>query len=128
MKASPEKRDVEELEFITDCIQKVLEWTATGRTALNDEVLGEAIDSRMRKLAESTQRLSTSLKASEPNIPWEQISAFRNVMTHDYHAINRDRLWGVIKRDLPDLREAIRRMLSKAQSKIQTPSNRKRQV
>ncbi len=125
MKASPEERDVEELEFIAESIQKVLKWTATGRTALNDEILGEAIDSRMRKLAESTQRLSTSLKESEPDIAWHQISAFRNVMTHDYHEINRDILWGAIIRDLPNLRDAIGRMLLKTKSKTHLSKNQK---
>lgn len=125
MKASPEERDVIELEFIEESIQRVLKWTATGRTALNDEILGEAIDSRMRKLAESTQRLSTSLKESESDIAWSQLSAFRNVMTHDYHEINRDRVWEVIEQDLPDLREAIGRMLLKAKSKTLLTKNQK---
>ena len=120
MKASATERDIKELEFIADSIRRVRTWCASGRESLNDEVLGEAIDSRMRKIAESTQRLSTSLQAREPNIPWDQISGFRNVMTHDYHGIDYDRLWNVIEHDLPTLSEAVERMLVHAKAKLQT--------
>ena len=118
MKASADERDVKELEFIADSIQRITKWCTPGRESLDDEVLGEAIDSRMRKLAESTQRLSTSLKESEPDIPWDQISGFRNVMTHDYHQIDADRLWSAIEQGLPALDEAVARMLSRAKAKI----------
>ncbi|MCY4096390.1 MAG: DUF86 domain-containing protein [Gammaproteobacteria bacterium] len=124
MKASAEERDIKELEFIADSIRRVRTWGATGRESLNDEVLGEAIDSRMRKIAESTQRLSASLTSSEPNIPWVQISGFRNVMTHDYHEIDRDRLWKVIAQDLPALGEAVERMLVRTKDKLQTTTRK----
>ena len=124
MKASAEERDVKELEFIADSIQRIQKWCAAGRKSLNDEVLGEAIDSRMRKLAESTQRLSRSVKESESDIPWEQISGFRNVMTHDYHEIDADRLWSAIEQGLPALDEAVQRMLSRVNAKIQTTTRK----
>ena len=111
MKATDTERDVKELEYIVDSIQLVRNWCAHGRESLSDDVVAEAVESRLRKIAESTQRLSTSCKASESDIPWDQISGFRNVMTHDYHEIDRDRLWNVVEYSLRMLEEAAERML-----------------
>ena len=40
-------------------------------------------------------------------------------MTHDYHKIDRDRLWNVIERDLPVLGAAVERMLVRARANSQ---------
>lgn len=58
MRASTDERDLSELEFILESIEFVQKWTERGKPAIADEITGEAIENRMRKLAESTQRLS----------------------------------------------------------------------
>lgn len=68
MRASTDERDLSELEFILESIELVQKWTERGKPAIADEITGEAIENRMRKLAQSTQRLSTHLKDGEPEV------------------------------------------------------------
>jgi len=83
--------------------------TGQGREALTaDEDLCDATLYRLQTLAESTQRLSPELKASHPEIPWEDIAGFRNRVVHGYLAVSLDIVWDVVKRDLPALSRMAR--------------------
>ena len=100
---------------------------------MDDEVWWEAIESRMRKVADSTQLLSRTLKESEPHIPWKRIAGFRNALTHEYHGkIDNDKVWVTIENHLPPLAEAAERMkvrtqaVLSGQSQGQGPLDRRR--
>ncbi len=66
----------------------------------------------LQTLAESTQRLSEVAKARQPKIEWHRIAAFRNVLVHDYLGVDLDRIWEIVGRDIPELKEAISQMLA----------------
>lgn len=70
----------------------------------------------LQTLAESAQRLSNELREAHPEVPWESIFGFRNVLVHDYLGIRLERIWEIIERDLPAFRttlEAIRTKIEK---------------
>ena len=58
-------------------------------------------------LSESTRRLSEKTKAKHPEIEWQRIAAFRNVLAHDYLGVDLDRIWEIIQRDVPKLKQAV---------------------
>lgn len=47
------------------------------------------------------------LRAENPDIPWSDIIGMRNVLIHHYFGIDRDAVWNVVERDLPDLKSQI---------------------
>ena len=53
---------------------------------------------------------SDAIKASEPKVPWRAIAGFRNILVHDYLAIDVDAVWLVVDQELPRLRAALQRM------------------
>lgn len=70
-----------------------------------------AIVRELQTMAESTQRLSKSLKLSAAEIPWHSLSGFRNVLVHDYLGIEPDEIYAVIKSDLPKLKKRVIKMI-----------------
>ena len=44
-------------------------------------------------------------------IHWFKIAGFRNVLVHDYLGIEIERVWNILEKDLPILKEAIQSML-----------------
>lgn len=62
-------------------------------------------------LAESTQRLSASLKDKHHEVDWRNISGFRNVAVHEYHRIDVKVVWDIVEQDLPVLEEQIEAIL-----------------
>jgi uncharacterized protein with HEPN domain len=57
--------------------------------------------------------LSADIKASEPQVPWRELSGFRNVIVHGYLGIDLAAVWLVVEQDLPPLAEAVDRMLGR---------------
>ncbi|MCS1412222.1 MAG: hypothetical protein M2R45_05427 [Verrucomicrobia subdivision 3 bacterium] len=110
MNASPESDSVL-LNHIRDCIERVREYTGNRRATFDHSLLiQDAVVHNLQILAESTQRLSASIKATEPDVPWEQIAGFRNVLAHGYLQLDADIVWSVVENDLPQLAGAIDRM------------------
>jgi uncharacterized protein with HEPN domain len=96
------------LEYIRESISLVQEYAADGEnTFLTDPRTQDAILRRMETLADATGKLSDSLKARHADIPWRDITAFRNVLAHAYAEVRLDRVWEAVHDDLPALLRAV---------------------
>ncbi|WP_418219888.1 DUF86 domain-containing protein [Candidatus Thiodictyon syntrophicum] len=73
------------LAHIRECIERIVEYTGGDRSIfIASRLVQDAVVRNLQTLAESTQRLSDSLKTAEPGVPWRAIAGFRNVLTHGY--------------------------------------------
>ena len=77
---------------------------------MESELVQDAVVRNLQVLSESTTRLSEQIKATEPAVPWLEIKAFRNWLTHWYLAMDLDTVWEVIRQNLPELDDAVPRM------------------
>ena len=111
MKPGPEA-DLVLLEHMLDCLKRINEYTGHEKARFDGyHLVQDAVIRNLQVLAESSQRLSTDIKATEAQIPWRELSGFRNVIVHDYLGIDLDAVWLVVVQDLPPLSEALSRML-----------------
>ena len=62
-------------------------------------------------MAESTQKLSDKIKLNVTDVPWQDISDFRNKLVHDYLGIDLDIIYDVIDNELPILKEKVLEIL-----------------
>jgi len=100
------------LHHILECLDAICAYTVEGQAAfLAERRTQKATLRELQEIAESTQRLSPSLRKRHPEIPWGDIAGFRNVLVHDYLGISLSRIWDVVQRDLPRLRSAVEAML-----------------
>jgi uncharacterized protein with HEPN domain len=100
------------LIHIREAIERIEEYTREGKDAfLEDHRTQDAVLRNLHTLAESTQRISGDLKAKHSQVEWRTLSAFRNVVVHDYLGISLDRVWDIIKNDLPTLKKNITAIL-----------------
>ncbi len=101
------------LQHIAECIDRIQRHTGGSRERfMASELVQDAVLRNLQVLAESTSALSDRIKATEPAVPWPEITSFRNRLTHGYLAINLDIVWEVVRQDLPELDAAVRRMRS----------------
>lgn len=106
------KDDAVYLRHITECIRRIEENVVTGREQfLASHTLQDAVLRNLQTLAESTQRVSAALKSRYPEVEWQRISAFRNVLVHNYLGIDLERIWEIAERDVPQLKRTIARIL-----------------
>jgi uncharacterized protein with HEPN domain len=107
------------LIHIRESIARIEEYTSEGREAFfADTRTQDAVLRNLQTLAESTQRLSADLKAAYLEVDWRGISGLRNILVHDYLGINLVRIWEIIARDLPVLKEQIELLLGGLEGKL----------
>lgn len=100
------------LEHIVRCISKIEEYTTGGREDfLSSPIAQDATLRNLQTMAESTQRLGDHLKARFPDIDWRALSAFRNVLVHDYLGIDLELVYQAIQEQMPGLKVAVTLLL-----------------
>ena len=62
-----------------------------------------AAERLLQKIGEAAVQLSDEATARFPRVPWAQIRGLRNRVTHEYHKIDQELVWGVLVRDVPSL-------------------------
>lgn len=101
-------------KHILDAIAKIRRIEARGDLR-KDEVLYDAALRNLQTLSEATQLLPDSQKAAYPDIPWREISSFRNILAHNYLGnIDPETVATVISRHLSPLELCMRKMLIEA--------------
>jgi uncharacterized protein with HEPN domain len=78
-------RDVRNPRYIIVCIERVEEYTAIGKEALASQLLLDAIERNLEKLADTTGHPSEETRNAAPHIAWRAVSDFRNILAHQYH-------------------------------------------
>lgn len=112
MKPGPEADKVY-ITHMLKCIARIEEYVGDDELRFRESrLVQDAVVRNLQTLAESSQRLSDVIKANEPNVQWRAISGFRNILVHDYLAIDIDAIWVVVEKELPPLRETLQRMLT----------------
>ncbi|MCL2877140.1 MAG: DUF86 domain-containing protein [Betaproteobacteria bacterium] len=78
-----------------------------------DDILYDAALRNLQTLSEATQLLPSEEKARYPEVPWRDISGFRNILVHNYlGTIDPVTVVGVIERHLGSLETCVRAMLA----------------
>lgn len=65
------------------------------------EIIGEAVG-----------KLSEELKCKYPEIPWQDVKDFRNLLAHEYFGVDLEIVWNTIRDDLPMLMNAVQKIVS----------------
>jgi uncharacterized protein with HEPN domain len=71
------KDDIVYLRHILECIRRIAEDVAEGRERfMESHTLQDAVLRNLQVMAELTQRLSETAKATQPEVEWWKIAAF----------------------------------------------------
>jgi uncharacterized protein with HEPN domain len=105
------ERDEELLLDIIDAIRTVQAVASGGRASIEERVNSYALIGSFAVIGEAINRLSPEIKAAHPEIAWEDVVRFRHFMVHHYIDIDHDRVWQIIRDDLPVLSAQITELL-----------------
>lgn len=103
-----EERNRRYLGYILESIELIQRWAGSGRdTFLTDDLTQNAALYRLETLADAASKLPTALRDRHPQIPWRDITDFRNRVSHGYLALDLDLVWRVIEVDLLALKQTV---------------------
>ena len=97
------------LEDIVDAITKA-ESAIEGRSfdAYRSEwTLKYAVERAVEIISEASRRIPEPLRATQPQVPWQQVIGVGNVLRHDYRDVSDRVIFEVVVRHLPTLKAAI---------------------
>jgi uncharacterized protein with HEPN domain len=100
------------LAHIMECIQKIERYTQDGKVRfLEDELICDAVLRNFEVIGEAAKRLDDSYRASHPEIPWRAIAGLRDVLIHQYEGVDLKKVWAIVEKDLPGLKQSIAGLL-----------------
>ena len=82
-----------------------------GRGDLSDGLIFDAVRVRLIEIGEAVKALPSELLKSEPDLPWAEIARMRDQLAHRYFDTTHAIVSSTVVHDLPDLRQAIARLL-----------------
>lgn len=96
---------------IVECIEKIENMNARGDIT-QDVMLYDATLRNLQTMSEATRHLPNDKTSKYPDIPWKNISGFRNILVHDYLGdIDTEAIQDVIDKYISPLKIAVSRML-----------------
>ena len=100
------------LIHIEECLARIHQYLEGGHESfITSTLIQDAVLRNLQVLARSSQSLSESTKALHPDVDWRGITAFRNILVHDYLGISLVRVWEIVEHELPQLTIHIRSIL-----------------
>lgn len=107
MKTASE-RNGERLRHVREAIEKIEAYTdgLDESTFTNDPKTNEAVLFQLSIIGEAIMHVEDGL-LGKYEYPWHQVRALRNVITHEYFGIRLDKIWLVVQKDIPGLKEII---------------------
>jgi len=106
----PEQRDAGYLWDMLDAARTVEQLSSNQDFTQysNDRRTQLAVERSLEIIGEAASRVSTSFRDAHPEIPWRQIIGQRNVLIHEYGEIKQERIWKVVRENVPQLIELLK--------------------
>ncbi|MFA4953304.1 MAG: DUF86 domain-containing protein [Candidatus Pacearchaeota archaeon] len=97
------------IEDILSSIKNIEEFSKNlDREKFSKNILRQsAIIRQLEIIGEAVKNLPDSFREKYPKIPWKNIAGLRDILSHAYFGVNIDRVWEIVKKDLPILKKEI---------------------
>ena len=102
------------LLHIRDALNCVRQYTTGGkRRFLTEEMVQDAVIYNLAIIGEAVKKLPRAFREAHPAVPWKRIAGLRDIVIHDYDSTEAARIWEIVEKDVPSLKKAVERMLTK---------------
>ena len=97
-----------------DNIYQFLEGSIDCDSFIKDKKLCHAVIYNLQCIGENAYKLSRAFTDAHQDTDWHTIEGLRHVLVHDYYTVNFERVWFIIKKDLPLLESQLKEYLKES--------------
>ena len=103
----------ERIEDIIAAIERVQTYTASMdfNEFLADHRTIDAVIRNLEVIGEASGHVPEAVQERNPTIPWREMRAMRNLLSHAYFVVDVEVVWKTICDNLPEVAPALRRLL-----------------
>ena len=97
------------LEHIMDAINNIEDYTRgfSQEDFIENHQTADAVIRNLEIIGEAVKNLTDDFKMAAVHIPWRDIADLRNVLIHEYFGVDKEKVWLMIKNDIPELKNEI---------------------
>lgn len=100
------------LAHILECSHKIERYTKNGEKEFQiDTMVQDAVIRNFEIIGEAAKHVPEAYRKAHPEVPWRLMAGFRDVLIHAYEGIDLNRVWQIVRHDLPAVKEAIENLL-----------------
>ena len=105
--------DINRIRHMIEASEEALEYARNRRLSdvETDPALRHLLVRDLEILGEAASRVSSSLQAAHPEIPWRTMVNTRNRLIHAYFEIDMDIVWSTVQEALPQILSQLQTIL-----------------
>ncbi len=77
----------------------------------NNDEKSSAVIKKFEIIGEAAKNIPEDIRQMYPDVPWKEMSMFRDKLVHFYFGIKYEIIWATIKDVIPQLKPVIRKIL-----------------
>lgn len=110
-----EEKDLVRLKHIIDAIKLIEKFSKDLNfdQFKNDLMAQSAMIRQFEIIGEASTNISSETKNNNPDIKWNLLKDYRNLLIHEYFRIDIIGVWGTVKNDIPNLKKEIQLLIDR---------------
>ncbi len=80
-----------------------------------DKKTVNAVIRSLEVMGEAVKKIPKEIRDKYPEIPWKYIAGMRDKLIHEYHGIDLEIIWEVVKKEAPPLKPLFEKLLSEVE-------------
>ena len=78
---------------------------------VKDKKTVNAVIRSLEVMGEAAKKIPPEIRDKYPEVPWKYIAGMRDKLIHEYHSVDLEIVWEVIRREIPPLRPKFEEIL-----------------
>lgn len=110
------------LQDIADSIKEIEEFTkgmSLGDFKKDKKTINAVIRS-LEIMGEAAKKIPNDMRKKYPDVPWKEMAGIRDKLIHEYHGVDLEIIWKVVKEELPPVKPNIAKLLNEFENNSKT--------